>query len=239
MSETETLSTPAPDPGSPAGATPEHTPGETSTPPPLHAHPEFKDRIEQAKRAGARDLLATLGFAGVDTPDGLAKAQEDLSGLVEFARQQRDATLTAEQKLAEQIAALTSERDQAAAERDRLTQVAEQARQDLDALKVDQLRVAAVETAATGAGAARPGDVVMWARSHRPSEFGQVLGEDQAVHAERVQALIAACVEARPEWFAARTPGSPSHAGAKALSAPPVAEQQKELARQTVRRGMR
>jgi len=236
--------TPTPDPGAPSGTT-ENKPGVTppQTPPaaplPLHEHPEFKDRMDQAKRSGQRDLLAALGFTGVETPDGLAQAQQDLAGLVEFARQQREAALTAEQKLAEQIAALTSARDTLSAERDQFKQAAEQAQQQLAEQQADQVRVSALEAAATAAGAARPADVVMWARSSRAGDYGAVIGEDQAVNAGQVQALITACAEARPEWFAARTPGSPSHAGAKAPVAPATEQAKRELARSVVQRGMR
>src|SRR5690554_7083541 len=59
----------------------------SQTLPPLHEHPEFKDRIEQAKRSGMRELLAALGFQGVDTPEGLANAQQALAETIEYAKQ--------------------------------------------------------------------------------------------------------------------------------------------------------
>lgn len=196
--------------------------------PPLHEHPEFKDRIEQAKRSGARELLAALGFQDVGTPEGLAKAQQALAETVEYAR-----------KMNEQVRALTSERDSLAQERDRYKQAAEQAQRELAEFKADLQRTSALESAAAAAGAIRPGDVVMWARTYRPAEFAQILDDNQALNEEQLKAIVDACQADRGEWFAARTPGSPSHVGAKPPAAPPADQQKRELAIQTVRRGMR
>jgi len=207
--------------------------------PPLHEHPEFKDRIEQAKRSGVRELLTALGFQGVDTPEGLAKAQQALAETIEYARQQREASMTAEEKMQEQLRSLTSERDSLAQERDRYKQAAEQVQQELAEFKADLARASALESAAASAGAIRPSDVVMWARSYRPTEFAQIVGNDQVINAEQIKAIVDACQADRGEWFAARTPGSPSHAGAKPPAAPPADQQKRELAIQTVRRGMR
>jgi len=207
--------------------------------PPLHEHPEFKSRIDQAKRSGVRELLTDLGFQGVDTPEALEQARQSLAELIQYARQQREASMTAEERMQEQLRSLTSERDSLAQERDRYKQAAEQAQRELAEFKADLQRTSALESAAAAAGAIRPGDVVMWARTYRPAEFAQILDDNQALNEEQLKAIVDACQADRGEWFAARTPGSPSHAGAKPPAAPPADQQKRELAIQTVRRGMR
>lgn len=220
-------------------APPQTPPATPPAPPPLHEHPDFKGRMEQAQRAGQRALLAALGLEGLETPEAIEQAQQRLAADLQFAKEQREANMTAEQKLTAQITSLTSERDRLAQERDQYKQVAEQAQQTLADLQADTVRASALEAAAAAAGVARPADAVMWARAFRSADYGALLGEENAVDDEKVKALIAACAEARPEWFAARTPGSPSHAGAKAPAAPSTDQQKRELARNVVRRGMR
>ncbi len=241
MSEQQQLNqTPAPDPGTPSGTT-ENKPGVTSSqtppaPPPLHEHPDFKARMEQAQRSGQRELLKALGFEGLETPEALEQAQQKLLADLQFAKEQREANMTAEQKLAEQIASLTSERDSLQAELEKFKQDAETAQQALATFKADLQRESALVSAAQAAGAARPADVVMWARTFRPGEFAQIVGEGQTVSPEAVQALVRACADDRPEWFAARTPGSPSHGGARPPAAPTEKyQQQRQLARENAR----
>lgn len=239
--------TPAPDSGTPAGNNAETLPGaaptETpqapppaQTPPPLHEHPDFKARMEQAQRSARREQLAALGYQNLDTIEGLAAAEQALAADIQYAREQRQAAMTAEERLNEQIATLTSERDSLRTERDRYKQDAETAQQALAAFKADLQRESALVSAAQAAGAARPADVVMWARTFRPSEFSQIVGEGQTVSPEAVQALVHACADDRPEWFAARTPGSPSHGGARPPAAPTEKyQQQRQLARENAR----
>ena len=235
-------------PGPPTGTSEqntEQTPPQTSpatppAPPPLHEHPDFKARMEQAQRSGQRALLTALGFEGLETPEEMERVQQQLAADLQFAKEQREANMTAEQKLTTQITTLTSERDHAAKERDRYKQEAERAQHQLAEFRADQVRATALEAAATAAGVARPADVVMWARTYRAGDYGALLAEEGAVVEEKVKALITACTEARPEWFTARTPGSPSHSGARPPAAPPEKyEQQKQLALQNARRGMR
>lgn len=220
----------------------DQTPSQTPppAPPPLHEHPEFKSRMEQAQRSGQRALLAALGFEALETPDAIEQAQQRLTADLQFAKEQREANMTAEQKLNAQIESLTSERDRLTQERDRYKQDAEQAQQQLAEQQADRVRVSALEAAAATAGVARPADVVMWARTYCSADYSALLGEENAVDEEKVKALITACTEARPEWFAARTPGSPSHGGARPPATPSgTVQKQKEQARTLVRRGMR
>lgn len=227
---------------------PPETPPAQTPPPPLHEHPEFKDRMEQAKRSAQRELLAALGFDGVETPDGLKTAQQKLAEDLDFAREQRQANMTAEERLNAQIDSLTSERDQLKADLDQYKRDVAQAQQALESYKVDQQRTAAIEAAAAAEGAARPADAIMWARTYRPDDYAAVIRAEKAedgetVHTvddDKVKALVTACAEARPDWFAARTPGSPSHGGARPPAAPSgTVQKQKEQARTLVRRGMR
>ena len=239
--------TPTPDSGTPTGAnseqqgqTPQDEQRPPATPPPLHEHPDFKSRMEQAQRSGMRALLTELGITeGIDTPEGLTAAQQKISAELEYAKQQREANMTAEERLNEKISTLTSERDQLKQERDRLQREADEAKQALVEFKVDLARAAAVETAATAAGASHAADVVMWLRANRPAELAQIMGEDGTVDDEQVKTLVDACRDARPEWFAPRTPGSPSHGGARAPLAPDRDDERRKLARETARRGMR
>lgn len=147
--------------------------------------------------------------------------------------------MTAEEKMNEQLRALMGERDSLVQERDQYKQVAERAQRELDEFRADLKRASALESAAAAAGAVRPADVVMWARTYRPAEFAQIIGEDQAPIADQVKALVDACQAERGEWFAAWTPGSPSHAGAKPPAVAPADQQKRDLAVQAVRRGMR
>lgn len=208
------------------------------TPAPLHEHPDFKPRMEQAQRAGQRALLTALGFEA-ETPEDIERAQQEVASLLDFARQQREATLSVEERLNEQITTLTGERDRLRQERDRLKDEADNAQQALAEFKADLARGSAVESAAEAAGAARPADVLLWLRANRSAELAQVVGEDGGIDEALLTALVDACRDARPEWFVARIPGNPSHDGARAPQAPSNEKEMKELARQAVRRGMR
>ena len=242
-----------PDPGTPTGQNTEQQgdaqdqrqqqPGQQQqqpavTPAPLHEHPDFKPRMEQAQRAGQRALLAALGFEA-ETPEDIERARQEVASLLDFARQQREATLSVEERLNEQITTLTGERDRLRQERDRLKDEADKAQQALAEFKADLARGSAVESAAEAAGAARPADVLLWLRANRSAELAQVVGEDGGIDEALLTALVDACRDARPEWFVARIPGNPSHDGARAPQALSSEKEMKELARQAVRRGMR
>ena len=236
QAQTPDTGTPTGDPSEPQGEAPQTPPA--ITPAPLHEHPDFKDRMAQAQRAGQRALLTALGYEA-ETPEDMARAQQEIASLLDDARQQREARLTAEERHAEQVSALTSERDRLQRERDEFKQATETAEQALADFKADLARGAAVEVVAASAGASRPADVVMWLRANRAAALTQIVGEDGAVDDEQLTALVDACREARPEWFVSRTPGSPSHDGAKAPAAPSTDQAKMDLARQQARRGMR
>jgi hypothetical protein len=187
----------------------------------------FNERLQQERNAGVRELLAALGFEA-GTPDALAKAREDLAGLLAFARQQKAATQTAEERLAEQMSAL-EKRVQAAEER---AAAAERERDEARAALQSRVRREAILRAA--ARARHPEDVVTWAESQRPDLVGQLLREDGTVDDEVARTIVAECAKARREWFVAPV-GVPSNHEGRAPSSLSELERKLELARQTAR----
>ena len=190
-------------------------------------------RIEKAKRAGVRELLAALGFERLETPEALQTAQDELRGLLEFARQQKAAQMSAEERLAEQLQAL-EKRVKAAEER---AAAAERERDEMRAALQTRTRREAILRAATKAR--YPDDVVTWAEAQRPDLVGKLLKEDGTADDEVAKTIVAECAKARREWFGAPVLGVPSNHEGRAPSTLSELERKLELARQTARLALR
>lgn len=208
---------------------------ERQTFPPLHEHPDFNARIEQARRSGVRELLTALGFDNLDTPDAVAQAQQDLADLVAFAREQRQAQMSAEERIQAQIEE-AQRRLQAAEQR---AQAAEQRAQEVERQRNDYVRRTEVIAEASRQGARYPDDVWGWALVNSQDDLEPIINEDGSVNREAVKRIVEAHAAARPELYRGNTPGSPSNAGARPTEAIRDVERRLELARQTARRGMR
>ncbi len=216
------------------GTTPGHQSGPGEGEGELPKTKEALDRrIEKAKRAGVREVLVALGFEGLETPETLQQAQDDLKGLVAFARQQKAATQTAEERLAGQMSAL-EKRVKAAEER---VVAAERERDEARADLLTRSRREAILRAA--ARARHPDDVVTWAESNRPDLVAKVLKDDGATDEDVAKQIVAGCAQARREWFATPVLGVPSNHEGRAPSNMSELERKLELARQTARQALR
>ena len=239
---------PAPDSGTPAGTNAETHPGATlpetpqapppAPPPPLHEHPDFKARMEQAQRSGQRALLTAMGFADLEDPDRLQAAIEQMGSLVAYARERQQAEMTAEERHAAELKTLQAERDAALSERDTARADAEAIRAEFVAYKDSLQRNAAIQAVAKRQGAHRPEDVTVWAEKNRPDELAAVLA-DGKIDEAAATAIVDACAADRPEWFTPRGPGAPSHSGGRPPTAPQLDDTKKEQARRIAQRGMR
>lgn len=190
-------------------------------------------RIEKARRAGMRELLSALGFEGLETPEALQTAQEELRSLLAFARQQKEAQLSAEERLAAQLSEL-EKRVQAAEER---AAAAERERDAVRAALQTRTRREAILRAA--AKARYPDDVVTWAEAQRPDLVSKLLKEDGTADDEVARTIVAECAKARREWFVVPALGVPSNHEGRAPSNLGELERKLELARQTARLALR
>jgi len=205
----------------------------------------FNQRLEQERNAGVRNLLKAFGFE-VETPEAFAQAQTDLKDLLDFARQQKEATLSAEQRSAQQLEAANNRAVKAEGQVTTLTAERDQARSELRSY------VLRTQIMAAATGAVYPHDVYTWAIQHAKTDVDAILKADQAlfgpdgtlndsaIDGEQVKKVVSACAQARPTWF--RNPGhggSPSNGGAQPPRQAPggrAAEDRKQAAaRKTAR----
>lgn len=183
---------------------------------------DLDDRVEKAKRAGQRDLLVAMGFSGVETPDGLTKAQQDLQGLITFAREQQRAQLSAE----EQVKADLQAAQQTAA--DETTKREQLERQLSDAEERLSLFVRRSVIVQAAQGAVIPEDVYTWAVTHQADQVATVFKADvelfledgalnpAAIDQDVVKAIVEESRKQRPHYWQGTTrhlPGSPSNHG--------------------------
>lgn len=65
--------------------------------------------------------------------------------------------------------------------------------------------------AAQAATADDPNDVIGWVMRNRPTEYEALVDEDGDIDEEQINALISACMKAKPAWFTSQAaPGSPT-----------------------------
>lgn len=199
--------------------------------------PKTKDaldkRIEKAKRSGMRDVLTALGFEELDTPEAIQQAQADLQGLVEFARQQREANLTAEERFQQQIQTLTQRVERA-------EQRAAQAERERDEAREALVAKARHDAILRAAGNAKhPEDVITWAEKNTPDLVATVLNEDGSVNDTVVKQIVTECAKARRDWFSGAVVGVPSNHDGRPPASFSELEKKMELARQAARQAAR
>ncbi len=203
---------------------------------------QLEERVAQAKRSGVREIFEALGFTGLDDPAKLTLAQTELADLLTFAREQKRAQLTAEQRVQ---ADLTTAQQNALDEKTK-RESAEKERDTAQQQLRDYLLRSTITAAA--AGAVHPSDVYdLYAKVYMKDQLAGVIkagvplfAEDgtfdpNAINQDAVKAIIDKCHEERKEWWQntiQRMLGSPSNAGAT----PPAGdvtklEKQRELAR--------
>jgi len=199
--------------------------------------PKTKDaldkRIEKAKRSGMRDILTALGFDDLDTPEALQQAQDDLQGLVEFARQQREAQMTAEERFQQQVQTLTQRAERA----EQRAAQAERERDEAHEALVTKTRHDAILRAA--GNAKHPEDVLTWAEGNTPDLVATVLNEDGSVNDDVVKQIVTECAKARRDWFTGSAVGVPSNHDGRPPASFTELEKKMALARQAARQAAR
>lgn len=226
-------STPTPAVPNPA---PAQTPAETVQPTePTTTMPtkDFNSRIEQAKRSGVRDLLVALGFKPetVDDPAALTQVQQDLQTTITYAKSQREADMTAEQKLQAQIDDLTTK---LTAAESRLKTASDEVAQEREKM-LNYRRSNELRRAAETAGARHPEDVLTWAQTNAADKLPTILNEDGTVNQDVIKTVLSDCGKARPEWFRGMQPGSPSNADGRPPSTNQTIQDRAKLAAKNVR----
>lgn len=172
-------------------------------------------RLERERKAASEKALEEMvKKLGLSKPD-------EVEAIIKAHREAEEAKKTDAEKAAKAIKDAQDAAAKVAAERDALL-----------AEKRDRLRAEAI-VEEVGTTVKRAADVVMWIRNERGSEFATILGEDGKLAKPVVKSLIAACKEARPEWFKeeAKSPGSPSNAGKGRTDAPPDGDKPKPKTR--------
>lgn len=212
---------------------------------------DFNERLSKEQRAAMRRTLKDLGFtdADIDTPEKLEATLKAAGELMTYAREQRRAQLSAEERVRGELEAA---QQQAATER----QAREQAERERD-LAQQQLREFILRSTITAAaaGAVHPTDVYdLFARVHARDLLANVIKPDEALFTddgvfnpdaldqEAVKGIIDACRTQRREWWQnpQRGPGSPSHQGAQPPSQDPSkADRMAAAARDNLRRNLR
>ena len=197
-------------------------------------------RVEKAKRAGMRDILTALGFEDLEAPEALQAAQAELKGLVEYARQQREAALSAEERVEGHIQALTQRAERAEARATRVEQERDRAIAERDDARATLVRKTRHDAILRAAGSAKhPEDVVIWAEGHKPDLVAQVLNEDGSVNEDAVKDILIECARARRDWFAGPGVGVPSNHDGRPPASFTELEKKMELARQAARQAAR
>ncbi len=201
----------------------------------------FNKRLEQERRKAQRALLGELGFEDVDTPEGLERAQDELRELITFAREQRLASMSAEERAQAQVEEVRKKLNSAEQRAEQLQTERDRARQALRDYVVRSLITAHATTAEY------PEDVFTWARQHMPEKVQAVLDAEQplfdeegalnkaAIDEEAVKEIVVACKKARPKYFRPEHPGSPSNQHAQPPHYDPKADQKRQAARRLVR----
>ena len=201
----------------------------------------FNKRLEQERRKAQRALLSELGFDGMDTPEGLEHARGELRELIAFAREQRLASMSAEERAETQVEEVRQKLSNAEQRAKQLQAERDRARQALRDYVVRSLVTAHAATAEY------PEDVYTWARQHMPEKVQAVLDEEQplfdeegalnkaAIDEEAVKEIVLACKKARPKYFRPEHPGSPSNEHAQPPHYDPKADRKRQAARRLVR----
>lgn len=158
-----------------------------------------KDRSDQAKRAGQRAMLKTLGYADDDikTPDGLQKALDGLKGVVAEHKTLKESAMSDAQKTAAALADVTTK-----------LEAAEQRARDLETARTNDRLDAAITATAQAQRAEHPQDVVDLLRK---GDLSGVLDDKGNVQADKVKALVDQARKDRPAWFQTGGVGSPSN----------------------------
>lgn len=207
-------------------------------------------RIERAGRSATRELLSSMGFENLDSPDDVSNAQTQLGELINYAREQQRAAMTAEQQVQADL--------EAAQQASQSAQTAhQQAEAERDTART-HLRefVVRSEVISAAVGAEHPADVYdLFARQYAAEELGAVIKEGEAlfdengvfnrnaIDTQKIEKIIEKCKADRPKWWQSSvqrtTPGSPSNAS-RALPPGTNADANKEeRMRQLARRNLR
>ena len=184
----------------------------------------FNARLRKAKASGQRDLLKALGFEDVSDPKKLGEAQKALQDLVSFAREQRKAKMSAEERFQEEV--------------ETYRKAADDAKQKLHEVQL-QIRKREVQDAlihmAKSEGAQSPEDVYAWAVAFADSDVQKLMdsdGDEWELDGDSVKALVKRCKKERPDKFKPQHPGVPSNRGARP---PAVGAKADEKAKESLR----
>ncbi len=201
----------------------------------------FNERIEAERRAGVRELLKALGFESVETPEALTTAQTEMRGLLDYARQQRQANMTAEERAKEQIDTVTARATKAEGQVTTLTAERDQARTHLRAFVQ---RSVIVEAAAQ---ATYPDDVYAWILREKPDDVAKIIKADvplfkedgtlnaDAIDKDTAKNVVVECQKARREWFRTAHVAIPSSGNAQPPVRPGQGDRKQQIAAENIK----
>lgn len=179
---------------------------------------------KQAAAAERARILKELGIENVDDPDAVKTAKSKLAD----AKKAEDEKKTTEQRLQDQIDALTKERDD---EKQRSAQIAAERIADKVDNKLRTLAKGVNEKVAT------PDDVVDWLRLKKRAEVDKLANDDGTIDEKAAEKLVADFKKEKASWFAVNGGvGSPSVSGGRSLE-PDTADKKRAqaLSQRTIR----
>ncbi len=172
---------------------------------------QLSERLDRAKNTAVSELLKQLGF----------EKPEDLKTTVDQFKAAQDAQKTELQKAQD---ALTKAQADAKAAQERAAALEEQRIADKLNRAISDAAQGGDEYGTKTLRAFSSEDVITWIRSQSGAsadELAKLIDESGKVDAKKVGELVKACQKARPHYFQAAGPGSPSNRGGKAAEADP------------------
>lgn len=163
---------------------------------------QLAERLDRAKNTAVGELIKTLGF---EKPEDLKTAMEQWRSSQESAKTDLEKAQSAAAKAKtdlEQANAAIQQLKQARLD-DRLNAAITVASQGSEEYGTKTLRAFSAE------------DVIAWARTQSGEDLTKLIDETGKVDAKAVGELTKKCQKARPHYFQASGPGSPSNRGGK------------------------
>lgn len=151
-----------------------------------------QDRVKRAKQSGVNDVLEKLGVESLD----------DLEAAYKAHKEREDAEKSEVERLNDRVERL--QKDKA----DLMAQVQQEQEKRHTILREQALRSVAKS-------ASDPEDVILWAKANQAEAFSAIVDEDGKVDSKAAEKIAEECKKAKPHYFGATAPGSPSNRDGK------------------------